>query len=99
MASAAASLNLAVIGAGPAGLALALHAAHALPQATVTIYDARSAGPDVLRDPRTIALALGSVQLLERLGAWPAGHAQPILEVHVSQQPPGFVGDAALRAS
>jgi 2-octaprenyl-6-methoxyphenol hydroxylase len=98
MASAAASLNLAVIGAGPAGLALALHAAHALPQATVTVYDARSAGPDVLRDPRTIALALGSVQLLERLGAWPAGHAQPILEVHVSQQPPGFVGgDAALR--
>lgn len=91
-------LNLAVVGAGPAGLALALHAARTLPQAAVTVYDARRAGADAQRDPRTIALSLGSVQLLERLGAWPAERAQPIVEVHVSQQPPGFGGgDPALR--
>lgn len=84
------SLNLAVIGAGPAGLALALHAARALPNAAVTLFDARALEVDIARDPRTIALALGSVQLLQRLEAWNADRAQPILEVHVSQQPPSW---------
>jgi 2-octaprenyl-6-methoxyphenol hydroxylase len=83
-----ATLNIAVIGAGPVGLALALHAARALPDAGVTLFDARPAGKDVSGDPRTLALSLGSVQILERLGAWRAELAQPILEVHVSQQPP-----------
>ncbi|HEX7437537.1 MAG TPA: FAD-dependent monooxygenase [Caldimonas sp.] len=82
------TLNLAVVGAGPVGLALALHAARALPHATVTLFDARPADKDVSADPRTLALSLGSVQLLERLGAWRADLAQPILEVHVSQAPP-----------
>ena len=41
-------------------------------------------------DPRTLALSLGSVQLLERLGAWRAESAQPIAEVHVSQQAPSL---------
>jgi len=81
-------LSLAVIGAGPVGLALALQAAGALPRATVTLYDARPADKDMSGDPRTLALSLGSVQLLQRLGAWRADLAQPILEVHVSQQPP-----------
>ena len=82
------TLNLAVIGAGPVGLALALHAARALPQAQVTLFDARPADKDVSGDPRALALSLGSVQILERLGAWRADLAQPILEVHVSQAPP-----------
>ena len=82
------SLQIAVIGAGPVGLALALQAARALPDAQVTLFDARAADKDVSGDPRTLALSLGSVQLLERLGAWRADLAQPILEVHVSQQPP-----------
>ena len=81
-------LNIAVIGAGPVGLALALHAARALPDASVTLFDARPADKDVSGDPRTLALSLGSVQILQRLGAWRAELAQPILEVHVSQQPP-----------
>jgi 2-octaprenyl-6-methoxyphenol hydroxylase len=80
--------RLAVVGAGPAGLALALQAARALPRAEVTLFDARPAGHDVSADPRTLALAEGSVQLLRRLGAWPAEAAQPILEVRVSQAPP-----------
>jgi len=81
-------LNIAVVGAGPVGLSLALEAARALPEAQVTVFDARPADKDVSGDPRTLALSLGSVQLLERLGAWRAALAQPILEVHVSQQPP-----------
>ena len=84
------TLRLAVIGAGPAGLALALHAARALPDAAVTLFDARAIDAEVARDPRTIALSLGSVQLLQRLDAWNADRAQPILEVHVSQQAPGW---------
>ena len=91
-----AALHIAVIGAGPVGLALALQAARALPGSQITLFDARPAEKDVSGDPRTLALSLGSVQLLERLGAWRADLAQPILEVHVSQQPPSmppFLGD------
>ena len=84
-------LKLAVIGAGPVGLALALHAAAALPDAEITLFDSRPADKDVSGDPRTLALSLGSVQLLERLGAWRPDEAQPILEVHVSQQPPSLL--------
>ncbi|MES2992637.1 MAG: FAD-dependent monooxygenase [Pseudomonadota bacterium] len=85
-----AALHIAVIGAGPVGLALALQAARALPGSQVSLFDARPADKDVSGDPRTLALSLGSVQLLERLGAWRAELAQPILEVHVSQQPPSM---------
>src|SRR4029079_15294714 len=94
-------LKLAVIGAGPVGLALALHAAATLDDAVVTLFDARPRDKDVAGDPRTLALStcfpgdpgtlalsLGSAQLLQRLRAWPAEHAQPILEVHVSQDAP-----------
>jgi 2-octaprenyl-6-methoxyphenol hydroxylase len=93
------ALNVAVVGAGPVGLALALHAARALPLARVTLFDARAAAFDISRDPRTLALSLGSVQLLQRLQAWDAARAQPILEVHVSQQPPswGPSGEPELR--
>lgn len=86
-----APLQIAVVGAGPVGLSLALQAARTLPDAAVTVFDARPADKDVSGDPRTLALSLGSVQLLERLGAWRAELAQPILEVHVSQQPPSML--------
>ena len=85
------ALQIAVIGAGPVGLALALQAARALPEASITLFDARPADKDVSADPRTLALSIGSVQLLERLGAWKPELAQPILEVHVSQQPPSLL--------
>ena len=85
------NLQIAVIGAGPVGLSLALHAARALPEADITVFDARPVDKDVSGDPRTLALSLGSVQLLERLGAWRPELAQPILEVHVSQQPPAML--------
>jgi 2-octaprenyl-6-methoxyphenol hydroxylase len=82
------ALNIAVVGAGPVGLALALHAARVLPQARITVFDARDADRDVAADPRTLALSLGSVQFLQRLMPFPP--AQPILEVRISQQPPSF---------
>jgi 2-octaprenyl-6-methoxyphenol hydroxylase len=84
------SLNIAVIGAGPVGLALALHAATLLPASRISLFDARPADKDVGADARTLALAIGSIQLLQRLGAWPAAAAQPITEVHVSQAPPSL---------
>ncbi len=82
------TLRIAVIGAGPVGLALALLAARQLPGAHITLFDARSAERDVSADPRTLALSLGSIQLLERLEAWDTSHAEPIREVWVSQQSP-----------
>ena len=88
IAVAAPSWRLAVIGAGPAGLALALQAARLLPRAEITLFDARPADQDVSGDPRTLALALGSVLALQKLKAWPAPLAQPITEVLVSQAPP-----------
>ena len=99
-------LTLAVVGAGPVGLALALLAAQSLPQAQVSVFDARPLDKDVSGDPRTLALSLGSVQLLQRLDAWQADVAQPIVEVHVSQQPPSlgaalaaWIGEPTVRIS
>ena len=99
-------LTLAVVGAGPVGLALALLAAQSLPRAQVSVFDARPLDKDVSGDPRTLALSLGSVQLLQRLDAWQADAAQPIVEVHVSQQPPSlgaalaaWIGEPTVRIS
>jgi 2-octaprenyl-6-methoxyphenol hydroxylase len=89
----AAPVRLAVIGAGPVGLTLALLAARQWPQAQVSVFDARPADKDVGADPRTLALSLGSVQLLQRLKVWPAEVAQPIVNVHVSQAPPTLAGE------
>jgi 2-octaprenyl-6-methoxyphenol hydroxylase len=88
-------LNLAVIGAGPAGLALALLAAERLPTAQVHLFDTRTLDHPVGRDARTLALNLGSLHLLQRLQAWGpamAQHSQAIRTVHVSQAPPSPLG-------
>lgn len=95
-------MQIAVIGAGPAGLALALLAARTLPRAEISLFDAREAGSDVSGDGRTLALSLGSVQLLERLQAWDAGCAEAIREVRISQQAPvlplpGWLGNPEVR--
>lgn len=87
-----ADLRIAIIGAGPAGLSLALQAARALPTAQITVFDARAADKDVCTDARTLALSQGTVQELQRMGIWEAieasGHSAPIKAVHVSQQQP-----------
>jgi 2-octaprenyl-6-methoxyphenol hydroxylase len=85
--------RLAIVGAGPVGLALGLQAAQALPDAHITVFDARALSQAVDSDPRTLALSLGSVQALERLGLWAeiAVRSAPISAVHVSQQTPLFL--------
>ena len=80
--------RLAVIGGGPVGLSLALLARQRLPGWSVSVFDTRDAAKDIAGDPRTLALSLGSVQMLERLRAWPGAQAAPIRQVHVSQAPP-----------
>jgi 2-octaprenyl-6-methoxyphenol hydroxylase len=88
-----AEFRLAIIGAGPVGLGLGLHAAQQLPWAQITLFDARELAHPVAQDPRTLALSLGSVQMLQRLGVWPmiAGSSMPIHAVHVSQQQPALL--------
>jgi len=90
--------QVAVVGAGPVGLALALHAARLLPHAHVTVFDARPLDRDVAADARTLALNLGSLQFLRRLGLATdvVAQAQAITEVHISQQPPTW-GQAEVR--
>jgi 2-octaprenyl-6-methoxyphenol hydroxylase len=59
-------------------------------QARITLFDARAQDANLAADPRTLALSLGSVQMLQRLAAWPAEQAEAILQVHVSQAPPSL---------
>lgn len=87
-------MKLAVIGAGPAGLALALLAAERLTDtqaAEIHLFDSRPPDRDVSGDARTLALNLGSVRLLQRLGCWQPAAAEAIRTVHVSQAPPSPV--------
>ena len=84
--------RLAVIGAGPVGLTLALEAAARLPGWQIRVHDALPAEHDVSADPRALALSRGTLQVLERLGLWRdlAAKTAPIRCVHVSQQPPSL---------
>jgi 2-octaprenyl-6-methoxyphenol hydroxylase len=96
------TIRIAVVGAGPVGLALALLAQARLPGAQVSLFDARPAEHDVSADARTLALSLGSIQLLERLDAWDGARAEPIREISVSQQAavlavPGWLGAPEVR--
>lgn len=71
-----------------------MQSARLLPDARVCVFDVRPADAPVADDPRTLALSLGSVQILERLGVWRAiaPRAVPIRTVHVSQQQPALLG-------
>lgn len=80
---AAAQADVAVVGGGPVGCALALLLARA--GARVALLDARR-WDDPARDPRLLALSWGSRLILEQAGAWQhiAG-ATPIEAVHVTE--------------
>jgi len=75
--------DIAIIGAGPLGLAAAL-ALHRHGH-QVEIFDARPHAASE-QDNRTLALSHGSRELLELLGAWPAMQATPITHILVTQQ-------------
>ena len=70
--------DIAVVGAGPAGLvaALALAADGAEVIVAGTPSGPAHATPSAHSDTRTAALILGSIQLLENLGVWPACMAE-----------------------
>ncbi|MGB3424069.1 MAG: monooxygenase, partial [Castellaniella sp.] len=79
--------DIAILGSGPVGCALALCLADAAPDpARIALMGPeptpRPAGQTI--DPRALALNHGSRRFLETLDAWPA-RAADILTVHVSQ--------------
>lgn len=87
------SHKAAIVGGGPAGMALALALHHH--GVTSEIFDARDRGA-ASKDKRILALSAGSRQLLERLGAWHGVAATAIETIHVSQR--GRLGRTRLTA-
>jgi 2-octaprenyl-6-methoxyphenol hydroxylase len=81
--------DVAICGAGPAGMALAaLLAKRGVPANRIALIDARSLA-QASKDPRSIALSYGSRQILEEIGAWPmpaAAGATAIHQIHVSRR-------------
>ena len=74
-------VDIAIVGAGPVGAALA---ARLVPGGrTVRVLEARD-GPS--RDARTLALSQASREFLEEAGGWPATGVTPIADIHVSQK-------------
>jgi 2-octaprenyl-6-methoxyphenol hydroxylase len=79
------NVDVAICGAGPVGLALAaLLVRRGVEGGRIALIDARALG-QAISDPRSIALAWGSRQLLEEVGAWPFP-ATPIHTIHVSRR-------------
>jgi 2-octaprenyl-6-methoxyphenol hydroxylase len=79
------NVEVAICGAGPVGLALAaLLVRRGVEGGRIALIDARALG-QAISDPRSIALAWGSRQLLEEVGAWPFP-ATPIHTIHVSRR-------------
>ncbi|MGX4643736.1 FAD-dependent monooxygenase [Massilia sp. SYSU DXS3249] len=85
--------DVAICGAGPVGLALAaLLVRRGVEGRRIALIDARALG-QAISDPRSIALAWGSRQLLEEVGAWPIP-STPIHTIHVSRR--GHLGRSLL---
>jgi 2-octaprenyl-6-methoxyphenol hydroxylase len=97
--AAASPWHIAIVGAGPVGLSLALLLARRCPTLKITVIDARSWEHDVSTDARTLALSLGSIQTLQSLGVWDhcvQNHrTQAITHIHVSQAQPGHANQRA----
>lgn len=77
--------DIAICGAGPVGLALALQLVkRGVPAARIALIDAKTL-EQVTDDPRSIALSYGSKQILEEIGCWPIV-ADAIHHIHVSRR-------------
>ena len=92
--------DVVIVGAGPVGMALAIALAQGHSPWRVLLIDkhprrAWEKGPHA--DPRALALAHGSRQLLERLGAWNAAAGTSISDIHISQR--GGFGRTRMQAS
>jgi 2-octaprenyl-6-methoxyphenol hydroxylase len=74
-------LDVAILGGGPVGAAVAaLAAGRGL---AMEVFEAR---PEAPADARTLALSYASREQLLEAGAWPSAHATPIAAIHVSQK-------------
>ncbi len=77
--------DIAICGAGPVGLALALMLVRrGAPAQRIALIDAKTL-EQAAQDPRSIALSYGSRQILEEVGAWPVA-ADAIHQIHVSRR-------------
>jgi 2-octaprenyl-6-methoxyphenol hydroxylase len=77
--------DIAICGAGPVGLALALLLVKRGADASrIVLIDAKAL-EQVNKDPRSLALSYGSTQVLEDIGAWPVA-SDPIHDIHVSRR-------------
>jgi 2-octaprenyl-6-methoxyphenol hydroxylase len=90
--SAKETLDVAIVGGGPVGAALAL----ALGDSGLAVALLEARKELVGRDPRALALSQGTRLILERLAAWPGAQVTAIESIHVSQA--GRFGRAMLRA-
>ena len=86
--------QVAIVGGGPAGMALAL--ALKLHGVSAEIFEARERAA-VSRDSRVLALSDDARQILEWLGVWSGLAATPIKTIHISQR--GGFGRSCLRAA
>ncbi|MCX7150007.1 MAG: FAD-dependent monooxygenase [Rhodocyclales bacterium] len=86
--------QVAIVGGGPVGMALAL--ALKLHGVTAEIFEAREHAA-VCRDARVLALSDGARQILDWLGVWSGLSATPIETIHISQR--GGFGRSRLRAN
>jgi 2-octaprenyl-6-methoxyphenol hydroxylase len=81
----AADFDIAICGAGPVGVALALLLARrGVPASRIALIDAKPV-EQAVTDPRSIALSYGSRQILQDVGAWPLA-VDPIHQIHVSRR-------------
>lgn len=84
-AGAALSYDIAICGAGPAGMALAaLLVKRGVAARRIALIDAKTLA-QASNDPRSLALSWGSRQILEEINAWPAA-ATAIEQIHVSRR-------------
>ena len=88
------NLGVAIVGGGPAGMALAL--ALKLHGVTSEVFEARERAA-VLRDSRVLALSDGARQILDWLGVWSGLSATAIETIHISHR--GGFGRSCLRAT
>ena len=86
--------QVAIVGGGPAGMALAL--ALKLHGVNAEVFEARERAA-VRRDVRVLALSDGARQILDWLGVWSGLSATPIKTIHISQH--GGFGRSCLRAA
>jgi 2-octaprenyl-6-methoxyphenol hydroxylase len=88
------SRSVAIVGGGPAGMALAL--ALKLHGVGAEIFEARERAA-VRRDARVLALSEGARQILDWLGIWSSLSPTPIRTIHVSHR--GGFGRTCLQAA